>query len=40
MKRMGVFSLENRELGKRDGYFVAFLVSDLLTCVCVFNADD
>ncbi|ELK10641.1 Golgi resident protein GCP60 [Pteropus alecto] len=27
---MGAFSLENRELGKHDEYFVAFLMSDLL----------
>lgn len=39
MKRMGAVSLENRELGKHDEYFVAFLMSDLLR-VCVFNADD
>lgn len=30
MKRRGLFSLENRELGKYDGYFVAFLRSHLL----------
>lgn len=30
MKRLGLFSLENRELGKYDGYFVVFLRSHLL----------
>lgn len=30
MKGLGLFSLENRELGKYDRYFVAFLTSHLL----------
>lgn len=30
MKSLGLFSLENRELSKYDGYFVAFLTYHLL----------
>lgn len=30
MKRLGLFSLEKREVGKYDGCFVAFLKSHLL----------